>query len=87
MPEKWNFCDNVYSNKSNSASRERVVHADEKDIPVYRCSICPVTCCQLSESQSNLSAITDLQTFDIIVILRQKLVLRTHQKTTRVTCS
>ena len=43
MPEKCKFCDNVYSNKSNRARHERIVHADEKGIPVYRCSIFPVT--------------------------------------------
>ena len=55
MPEKCNFCDIVYSNKSNRARHERTVHADEKGIPVYHCSICPVTRRQLSEIQSHLS--------------------------------
>ena len=55
MPEKCNFCDNVYSNKSNRARHERTVHAEGKGIPVYRCSICPVTRRQLSEIESHLS--------------------------------
>ena len=54
MPEKCNFCDNVYSKKSNRARHERIVHADEKGIPVYRCSLCPVTRRQISEIQSHL---------------------------------
>ena len=69
MPEKCNFCDKVNSNKSNRARHERDVQADEKGIPVYRCWIFPVTRRQLSESQSHLSTIADLQTFVIIVIL------------------
>ena len=55
MPEMCNFCDNVYSYKSNRALHERIVHADEKGILEYRCSFCPVTRRQLSEVQSHLS--------------------------------
>ena len=54
MPEKCNFCDNVCSKKNNRSRLERIVHADEKGIPVYRCSTYPVNRRQLSENQSHL---------------------------------
>ena len=67
MPEKCNFCDNVYSIKSNRARHERTVHADEKGIPVYRCSIVQLLAVNyLKFKVTPLTAMVDLQNFVIM---------------------
>ena len=89
LPEKCNFCDIVYSNRINQARHERIVHADEKGISVYRCSLCPVTRRQLSEFQSHLSdchnRFKNLCHYCNLAF-NDKNTSETHQKTTRVTC-
>ena len=73
--KKCIFCEKAYRNKIKCARHERIVHADEKCMPVYRCSFCSVTRVNYMKLKSTSpSFITSFQIFVIFVIClrRQK---------------